>query len=319
MATDPHLFRVDAVRKQFEIGRGFRARKQIVAVDDVSLEVRRGETLGIVGESGSGKTTLVKMMLGLMKPSHGLILLENKPISDWTRRDLARHVQFIFQDPYSALNPRHSIGQIIGQPLLIHGVGDKNARDASIRHMLDVVGLPQRISESYPSQISGGQRQRVVIARALVLRPKVVICDEPTSALDVSVQSQILNLLSDMRREFGLTYIIVSHDLAVIEHMADRVAVMYQGRVVELSDASELFERPKHPYTRLLLSSSMTASLRPEKALASSDNGASSPNDGCRFLPRCRDALSICSTIDPRPRRCGEGVVECHLVPNDDK
>jgi peptide/nickel transport system ATP-binding protein len=315
MASDHPLFALGEVCRDFTIGHGFGTRKRINAVDNVSLVVRAGETLAIVGESGSGKTTLAKMMMGLLAPSRGQILLDDRPLSAWSRRDIARQVQFVFQDPYSSLNPRHPISRIIAQPLVIHGVGDGQQRDKSVREMLDVVGLPQRTFDAYPSQISGGQRQRVVIARALILRPKVLICDEPTSALDVSVQSQILNLLLDLRSQFGLTYIIVSHNLSVVEHMADRVAVMYLGRVVELSASSDLFKRPQHPYTRVLLRSEMTIAPGAGIPEVSVGSGALPKGSGCAFLPRCPEARGLCARVGPELHKSGTSYVECHLVP----
>jgi peptide/nickel transport system ATP-binding protein len=254
----PTVLEVRDVTRRFSLPRGFFRRETLTAVDHVSLRIRRGDVLGIVGESGSGKTTLSKMMLGLLAPSEGEVLLDGETLAHFGRKDLARRVQFIFQDPYSSLNPRRAVGAIIAQPLQIHGIGSRADREREAKRLLDVVGLPARAFDAAPGQLSGGQRQRVVIARALALRPALLICDEPTSALDVSVQAQILNLLLDLRAEFDLTYVMVSHNLSVIEHMATEVAVMYRGRIVEHAPADEIFRAPAHPYTRVLLQSAMT-------------------------------------------------------------
>jgi peptide/nickel transport system ATP-binding protein len=254
----PVVLELRDVSRIFRLSRGFFRRETLTAVDHVSLQVREGDVLGIVGESGSGKTTLAKMMLGLLAPSSGEVLLDGKPLADFPRRVLARRIQFVFQDPYSSLNPRRSIGSIIAQPLHIHGIGTRAEREEGARELLDVVGLPRRVFDAAPGQLSGGQRQRVVIARALALKPKILVCDEPTSALDVSVQAQVLNLLLDLRTEFNLTYVMVSHNLNIIEHMTTEVAVMYLGRIVEWSEAGKIFKDALHPYTKVLLRSAMT-------------------------------------------------------------
>ena len=286
-------------------------------MDRVSVSLRRGEVLGIVGESGSGKTTLSKMMLGLLQPSSGEVLLDGLPLASFGRREIARRIQFVFQDPYSSLNPRHSVGAIIAQPLRIHGVGDRAAREKRACELLDVVGLPNRVLNNSPGQLSGGQRQRVVIARALALRPEILICDEPTSALDVSVQAQILNFLLDLRREFDLSYVLVSHNLSVVEHMATRVGVMYLGRIVELDDAEQLFNKPRHPYTSVLLRSAMTIAPRagiPDVRLGGAIPNPASLPSGCRFHPRCPEVLPICSRVVPPHVGDAERFAECHLV-----
>jgi len=243
----------------FKLKRGlFSAPGEFKAVDKVSLRIRKGETLGLVGESGCGKSTLAKMLLGLLAPSSGNVLINGKEVDPRERRALARHIQPIFQDPYSSLNPRRTVADIVGVPLALHKVGTTQEQQRKVREMLDLVGMPERTHKQYPNQLSGGQRQRVAIARALVLRPDILICDEPTSALDVSVQAQILNLLLDLKAEFGLTYFFISHDLGVIEHLVDRVAVMNKGSLVEIGTREQIFEQPKHPYTRMLLASALT-------------------------------------------------------------
>jgi peptide/nickel transport system ATP-binding protein len=248
-----------ALSRRFKLKRGlFRTPGMITAVDNISLRIRRGETLGLVGESGCGKSTLAKILLGLLKPSAGNVLVDGKEVDPRARRALARRIQPIFQDPYSSLNPRRTVADSVSVPLRLHRVGTAAEQQATVKKMLDLVGLPERTHGQYPSQLSGGQRQRVAIARALVLRPDILICDEPTSALDVSVQAQILNLLMDLKAEFGLTYLFISHDLGVVEHLVDRVAVMYKGQIVELGTREQIFDRPAHTYTRRLLASALT-------------------------------------------------------------
>ena len=292
------------------------APKLLLAVDDVSLTLARGEVLAIVGESGSGKTTLGQMMLGLRPPDAGEILLEGQPIGASTRKALARKIQPVFQDPYASLNPRRTIGAIIGDPLAIHALGDRRARQRRVREMMEMVGLETRLEHAYPRQLSGGQRQRVAIARALITCPGIVICDEPTSALDVSVQAQILNLLADLRDRLGLSYVFISHDLSVVEFMADRIAVMYLGRIVECGPTRAVLDRPRHPSTHLLLGSVLTP--EPGRGLpdAGHGSGAADPTSlpaGCHFHPRCPQALPVCSRIAPPLIEDGDGLVECHL------
>lgn len=255
----PIVLELCDLSRSFTLKRGlFKAPGEIHAVRSVSLRLRRGETLGLVGESGCGKSTLAKMLLGLLEPSSGNVLIHGKEVDPGQRLANARHIQPIFQDPYSSLNPRHTIEQIVSLPLRLHRVGNTATQTKTVREMLDRVGMPQRTLSQYPGQLSGGQRQRVAIARALILQPDILICDEPTSALDVSVQAQILNLLLELKAELGLSYLFISHDLAVVEHLVDRVAVMVQGRIVEQGARAQIFDLPAHPYTRMLLDSALT-------------------------------------------------------------
>jgi peptide/nickel transport system ATP-binding protein len=312
-----------AVTRTFSLGATFfRKGRTLHAVNGVDLEIRRGDVLGIVGESGCGKSTLARMLLGLLAPTSGRIALDGEDVTALGRKAVARRVQPVFQDPYSSLNPRRGIASIVALPLDVHGIGTSTERRAKSIEMLERVGLPARYADNTPGQLSGGQRQRVAIARALVMQPEIVICDEPTSALDVSVQAQILNLLMDLRRDFNLTYVFISHNLAVVEHIATQVAVMYLGQVVEQADTERLFRAPRHPYTQALLASVLT----PEPGLGVPDIGLGlafpdplNPPPGCPFHPRCTRRMSQCSVQVPALVRGPEGAVACHLYPDEEQ
>jgi len=317
------LLQAHALTRSFTIGGGFfQPRRTLHAVSGVDLVINQGDVLGIVGESGCGKSTLARMLLGLTTPSSGTVMLDGQDIRTLGRRHVARRVQPVFQDPYSSLNPRRSIASIVALPLEVHNVGTSSECRVTAIDMLERVGLPARHADSTPGQLSGGQRQRVAIARALVMRPEVVICDEPTSALDVSVQAQILNLLLDLRREFNLTYVFISHNLAVVEHIATEVAVMYLGKVVEQARTATLFAHPRHPYTQALLASVLT----PEPGLGIPETGLGlafpdplNPPTGCPFHPRCPQRLPHCSSVVPILSLGAPGApgpVSCHLYPS---
>ena len=287
------------------------------ALSNISLELNEGEVVGLVGESGCGKSTLAKVLLGLLPPTSGEVRIGDIPLSSVSPRQRARLVQPIFQDPYSSLNPRKTVGQIVGIPLVLNNDGNAAERGKKVAQMLDLVGLPSRTTNIYPSQMSGGQRQRVAIARALIARPKVLICDEPTSALDVSVQSQVLNLLEDLRTELKLTYLLITHDLSVVRHMADRLVVMYLGRIVEEQETAGIFGRPQHPYSEALLGSALP--LEPGSGLPDLKMGAEFPNpinppSGCAFHPRCPRKVANCPTERPELTNRPNNVrAACHL------
>ncbi len=310
---------VKNLRCEFHVGGGwFAAEKHVTAVDDVTFSVPAGSVLGIVGESGCGKSTLARLILGLLKPTAGTVLVDGKRLFDLDRKARARLIQPVFQDPFASLNPRQRIKDIVALPLTAQGTFTRAEIERRVAQILERVGLSAAMGERMPSQLSGGQRQRAAIARALVLEPRIVICDEPTSALDVSVQAQILNLLADLRRDLGLTYLFISHNLAVVEHVASEVAVMYLGRIVERNETDALFRSPRHPYTQALLQSVLT----PEPGLGVPDIGlgdampdpANIP-PGCRFNPRCPIAVDRCRTVAPSPMvRPPLGMVECHLA-----
>jgi peptide/nickel transport system ATP-binding protein len=316
-ANPTSAIEIRGVAKIFRQSTGvFSAPRHVRAVDGVSFSVPAGGCFGIVGESGCGKSTLARLILGLLPPTDGDVLVDGQRLHDMDRRERARLIQPVFQDPFSSLNPRRRIRDIVGLPLAAQGVGHAE-RDRAVIEMLARVGLTAEQADRMPQQLSGGQRQRVAIARALVLRPRIVVCDEPTSALDVSVQAQILNLLAELRRELGLTLVFISHNLAVVEHVCDEVAVMYLGRVVEHAPTDVLFRTPAHPYTRALLASVLT----PEPGLGIPDVGLgdSYPDPanippGCRFHPRCPMAETRCRSETPAPRQIDGRRVECLLA-----
>jgi peptide/nickel transport system ATP-binding protein len=309
------------IRQEFKVAGGiFTQARHVVAVDGVSLTVPAGSVLGVVGESGCGKSTLARLILGLLAPTSGDTLVHGQRLADLDRKARAQLIQPVFQDPFSSLNPRQTIQDIVSLPLIAQGTFKSPEIARLTSEILDRVGIPQRMAKRMPAELSGGQRQRVAIARALVIKPKVVVCDEPTSALDVSVQAQILNLLSDLRRDFNLTYLFISHNLAVVEHVASAVAVMYLGRIVEMNETDALFRSPKHPYTRALLESVLTPEPNlgvPDVGLGDAIPDPSNIPPGCRFHPRCRIAVERCRHDPPKPAFADGRMVECHLANQD--
>jgi len=318
--TPPDFVVADRIVKHFPVRTGMWRRGSVRSVDGVSFRIRRGEVMGLVGESGCGKSTLARVLLRLLSPDRGTVTIAGRDLSSLHGEALRRFrttMQLIFQNPYAALDPRMRIGTSLEAPLAQHGTGMQRERRRRVADMLGEVGLDASFVDRLPRQCSGGELQRIVIARALLLKPRFLVCDEPTSALDVSVQSQILNLMQGLRSELGLTYLLISHNLAAVEHMASRVAVMYLGRIVEEAETGALFDSPRHPYSQALLESVLT----PDPALGIPDThlGASYPDPldvppGCSFHPRCAKSMPGCSTREPRRIPVpGGGAVACHL------
>ena len=316
------LLRVENLKKYFSVTSGFlkRSTVHLKAVDGVSLSIKTGETWGLVGESGCGKSTLGRCILRLEEPTEGRIFFENENILSYDRKALQgirRNMQIIFQDPYSSLNPRKNVRQIVGEAFEVHGIVPKKERETQIRELLELVGLRRDHLNRYPHEFSGGQRQRICIARALALRPKLVIADEPVSALDVSIQAQILNLLVQLQREFNLTYLFISHDLSVVRHLCDRTAVMYLGRIVEFGESKKVYDHPVHPYTEALMSAAPVPNPLEKKQkiiLAGDVPSPINPPSGCTFHPRCRYRGGICSEEVPADQELGKGHwATCHF------
>ncbi len=313
------LLEVKALAKRFPLGNGwFQRTGSVHAVNGVDLTVYEGETLGIVGESGCGKSTLGRCMLRLLEPTEGEIVFQGKDIRSFAKAELhraRRNMQMVFQNPFDTLNPKLTIQKILAESLIAHHI-PMTQRQQLIEETIEIVGLSKRHLSRYAHEFSGGQRQRIGIARALMLRPKLIIADEPVSALDVSIQSQILNLLQDLQEQFALTYIFISHDLSVVEHIADRVAVMYLGKVVELATKQELFQRPMHPYAQALLSAVPVTDPdeKKERIILKGDlPSPSNPPSGCTFHPRCHACMDVCKTAVPRLREVEGRLVACHL------
>ena len=322
------LLEVQNLKMHFPLTRGIIFQRQVgavKAVDGVSFAVRQGETLGLVGESGCGKSTTGRAVLQLYKPTEGTVNFKGQDLTKLdggAMRRMRRHLQMIFQDPYASLNPRMTVGNIISEPMQIHGIGDKKDRNGRVQELLQTVGLNPYFANRYPHEFSGGQRQRIGIARSLAANPDFIVADEPVSALDVSIQAQIVNLLEELQERLGLTYLFIAHDLSVVKHISDRVAVMYLGKMVELADRNSLYDDPLHPYTKALLSAvpipDPVIEKRRERIILTGDVPSPiNPPSGCHFHTRCPYAMPVCKVIDPTFADQGNGhFVACHLYPN---
>lgn len=315
------LLEIKNLTKYFPTKQGFLGKKgEIKAVDGVNLTIYEGETLSIVGESGCGKSTTGRCVMQLIEPTSGEVLFQGKDLTKVTGkalREIKRDMQFVFQDPFASLNPRKTIFQILSEPLIVHDIGTAAERRKQVEEMIEIVGLNKHHLALYPHEFSGGQRQRIGIARALILRPKLLILDEPVSALDVSVQAQILNLLKDLQQAFKLTYLFISHDLSVVRHISDRIAVMYLGKIVEVAEKHVLYDRPNHPYTKALISAVPVPdpTVTSERILLTGDlPSPSNPPVGCAFHPRCSSCMAICQSTPPVFKEVENGhYASCHL------
>ena len=326
MIADPYvLLDVRGLQMHFPVSKGviFQSKVgEIKAVDGVSFQIMRGETLGLVGESGCGKTTIGRCILQLLKPTGGEVRFRGQDLTQLSgraMRPLRKELQVIFQDPYGSLNPRMTVGAIVEEPLIIHKIGDRNERKNRVQELFEVVGLNPNMMDRYPYEFSGGQRQRIGIARALAVNPTFIVCDEPVSALDVSIQAQVINLLRSLQERFDLTYLFIAHDLSVVRHISDRVAVMYLGKIVEITGRDELYRDPKHPYTRALLSAvpipdPVVEASRERIILTGDVPSPIDPPKGCSFHPRCPFAMDVCREITPVLKQTTQGhSVACHL------
>ena len=319
------LLRVDDLKMHFPIRRGILQRQvgAVKAIDGVTFEVHKGETLGLVGESGCGKSTTGRVILQLYKPTSGRVFFEGEDLTGLRGEDLRRmrrRMQMIFQDPYASLNPRMTVAETVGEPLDVHGVATGKERDDQVQNLLKIVGLNPQFSKRYPHEFSGGQRQRIGIARALALNPSFIVCDEPISALDVSIQAQVVNLLEDLQKELGLTYLFIAHDLSIVRHIANRVAVMYLGKLMEMADREELYHNPLHPYTQALFSAvpvpdPYVEDRRQRIILSGDPPSPANPPPGCVFNTRCPLAIDLCRQQVPLWRQVSPGHwVACHRV-----